>query len=78
MRTPIEQYIIDRVREKRKEMKISQLDLAYALGFESQSYISSIETPNSKNDESYNVNHLNTIAKLLKCSPRDFWPDYPL
>jgi hypothetical protein len=48
------------------------------LGFESQGYISKIESTNPKYDDGYNINHLNEIAKILKCSPKDFWPEIPL
>ena len=78
MRTPIQKYIIDRVREKRKEKRISQEKLSIELGFESQGYISKIESENENYDECYNVNHLNKIAKILNCSPKDFWPQKPL
>ena len=78
MRTLIEQYIIDRVREKREEKCMTQEKLAFALGFESQGYISKIESVSENYDDSYNVNHLNEIAKVLKCSPKDFWPENPL
>ena len=78
MRTQIEQYIIDRIRERREVMGITQENLAFSLGFESQGYISKIESTNPNYDDSYNVNHLNEIAKILKCSPKDFWPEIPL
>ena len=78
MRTTIQQYVIDRVREKRQALGISQEKLSIALGFESQGYISKIESTSENYDDSYNVNHLNEIAKILKCCPRDFWPEDPL
>jgi transcriptional regulator with XRE-family HTH domain len=78
MRTLIEQYIIDRVREKREAQGVSQEKLAFALGFESQGYISKIESVSPNYDDSYNINHLNEIAKILMCSPTEFWPDAPL
>jgi transcriptional regulator with XRE-family HTH domain len=78
MRTQIEQYIIDRIRERREKLGISQENLAFSLGFESQGYISKIESTNPKYDDGYNINHLNEIAKILKCSPKDFWPEIPL
>ena len=78
MRTQIEQYIIDRIREKREALGISQESLAFSFGFESQGYISKIESTNPNYNDSYNINHLNDIAKILKCSPKDFWPDLPL
>lgn len=76
MRSPIQQYIIDRVREKRQAKGISQEKLSIALGFESQGYISKIESQNY--DDHYNIDHLNEIAKIFKCSPREFWPEEPL
>ena len=59
-------------------MGITQENLAFSLGFESQGYISKIESTNPNYDDSYNINHLNEIAKILKCSPKDFWPEMPL
>ena len=76
MQTPIQQYIIDRIREKRLEKGMSQEKLSIALGFESQGYISKIES--SKYDDHYNIDHLNEIAKIFECSSREFWPEKPL
>ena len=76
MRSEIEQYIINKVREIRVAKKISQATIAYDLGFESTSYIGEIESP--KNSNSYNIDHLNRLAKTLNCSPKDFWPEKPL
>ena len=78
MRTPIDQYIIDQIRDIRKKRKVSQEKIAYALGFESKGYIGKIESRNPKYSDCYNINHLNQIAKILKCSSKDFWPDKPL
>lgn len=78
MREPIDQYIIDRVREIRTKKKISQATLAYELGFDSVAYIGAIESMNPERSECYNSKQLNKIAKILKCSPKDFWPDLPL
>jgi len=78
MRSAIEQYVIDRVREMRNEKNVSQLTLAYALGFDSVSYIGEIESSKPENTECYNVTHINEIAKILKCSPKLFWPEDPL
>ena len=78
MRSAIEQYIIDRVREIRTAQKVSQAELAYDLGFKSTSYIAEIESAKEGNTQTYNVSHLNEIAKILRCSPKDFWPETPL
>ncbi|OJV98526.1 MAG: hypothetical protein BGO52_11650 [Sphingobacteriales bacterium 44-61] len=78
MRSAIEQYIIDKVREIRLEKNISQADLAYGLGFESTGYVGQIESSKPENTEVYNIDHLNEIAKILNCSPKSFWPELPL
>lgn len=78
MRSDIDQYIIDKVREIRKQKKISQETMAYKLDFESKGYIGAIESMNPERTECYNIKHLNQIAKILKCSPQDFWPLEPI
>ncbi|MBL7743130.1 MAG: helix-turn-helix transcriptional regulator [Chitinophagaceae bacterium] len=78
MRSEIDQYVIDQIRIRRKKLKVSQEELAYALGFESKGYIGKIESKNPKYSDCYNIFHLNQIAKKLRCSPKDFWPEKPL
>ncbi|MDQ0110510.1 transcriptional regulator with XRE-family HTH domain [Chitinophaga terrae (ex Kim and Jung 2007)] len=73
--TQIEQYVIDRVREKRKEHGITQLELAIALNV-SEGFIGSVES--RKFDDKYNLRHLNELAKIFNCSPKDFLPIVPL
>lgn len=75
MNSKVEAYIIDRVREKRKEKNLSQIALSQKLGL-SESFISHVES-NSRRAK-YNVNHLNEIALILDCSPKDFWPEKPI
>lgn len=71
----IEQYIIDKVRERRIKLKISQAELARQLDV-SEGFIGNVESPNYR--AKYNINHVNAIAKILECSPREFWPKEPL
>ncbi len=71
----IEQYIIDKVRERRLKLNISQAELAHQLDV-SEGFIGNVESPNYR--AKYNINHLNAIAKIFKCSPRDFWPKEPI
>lgn len=71
----VETYIIDKVREKRKAKNLSQIALSQKLGL-SESFISHVESNTRR--AKYNVNHLNKIALILGCSPKDFWPDSPL
>jgi ribosome-binding protein aMBF1 (putative translation factor) len=71
----IERFVIGRVKEIREKKGMSQVSLSLALG-KSTTFISDIEAPSKK--AKYNVKHLNEIAKILECSPKDFWPDKPL
>tara|TARA_R110002033_G_scaffold139440_1_gene178589 strand:- start:368 stop:595 length:228 start_codon:yes stop_codon:yes gene_type:complete len=71
----IERYIILKVREMRLERKISQVTLSQCLGM-SSSFVSHVESVMRR--AKYNVNHLNEIAKIFNCSPKDFWPDSPI
>ena len=70
--TPIEQYVVDVVKKKRLEKKYSQKDLAYELD-KSVGFIGDVENP--KERAKYNLNHINELAKIFKCSPREFLPE---
>ena len=71
----IDSYIIKTVKEMRIEAGLSQIDLSQKLGM-SDSFISHIETPRRR--AKYNINHLNALARIFKCSPRDFLPEKPI
>ncbi len=73
--TKIEKYIIARVKEKRLEHGYSQIVLSQKLNM-SDSFVGHVETPRRR--AKYNLNHLNQLAKIFKCSPRDFLPEKPL
>lgn len=73
--TKIELYIIERVKEKRIEKGWSQILLSQKLNM-SDSFVGHVETPNRR--AKYNVNHINALAKLFKCSPKDCLPEKPL
>lgn len=70
--TKIEKYIISKVKEKRVEAGFSQIVLSQKLNM-SDSFVGHVETP--KRRAKYNINHINSLAKIFKCSPKDFWPD---
>lgn len=70
--TPIEQYVIDKVRDMRTEQGISQRELARLLDL-TDGFIGKVETP--KERAKYNLQHINDLAKVFKCSPKDFLPD---
>lgn len=69
---PIEQYVIDKVRQIRIEKRISQAELANLINV-SIGFIGNVENP--KYRAKYNIVHLNEIAKVLGCSIKDFFPD---
>lgn len=71
----IDSFIIAKVKEIRQLKNITQLQLSTKLGY-SEGFIGNIENPNRS--EKYNVRHLNEIAKILGCSPKDFWPEEPI
>ncbi len=75
MKSKIDRYVIEHVREKRVEKNLSQADLAFELGM-SVGFIGKIES--SKYPAHYNLKHLNELARILKCSPQDFLPKRPL
>ncbi|UAB85600.1 helix-turn-helix transcriptional regulator [Zunongwangia sp. SCSIO 43204] len=72
MASKIETYIISKVKEKRKEKGFSQIALSQKLGL-SDSFISHVESQTRR--AKYNLNHLNELAIILECSPKDFWPE---
>ena len=73
--TKIEKYVIQKVKEKRNEFKLSQIALSQKLNM-SDSFVGHVETP--KRRAKYNLNHLNALGKIFKCSPRDFLPEKAL
>jgi transcriptional regulator with XRE-family HTH domain len=75
LKTKINIYVIERVKEKRIQNNLSQADLAYELNM-SVGFIGKVESKNYSTH--YNLDHLNALAKILKCSPQDFLPKKPL
>jgi transcriptional regulator with XRE-family HTH domain len=73
--TYIEQYIIDKVKDMRKAKSLTQTELSQKMNM-SDSFISHVESGSKR--AKYNINHLNAIAKIFECSPKDFWPDESL
>ena len=75
MKSKIDLYVVNRVKEKREDKSMSQADLAYELNT-SVGFIGQVESP--KYPAKYNVRHLNELARILSCSPQDFLPKRPL
>ena len=75
MLTPIEQFIIEKVRKIRTDRNISQAELASSIGV-SIGFIGKVES--LKYNTKYNLNHINNIAKILNISPKDLIPEQAL
>lgn len=71
----IEKFVIARVKKLREEKNITQEQLSLSIN-KNITFISQIEAPSKK--AKYNIIHLNLIAKILNCSPKDFLPEKPL
>jgi transcriptional regulator with XRE-family HTH domain len=74
LKTDIEAYVINKVKEKREEHKFSQSELAVRLNV-SNGFIGQAES--SKSPTKYNLNHLNQLAVIFGCSIKDFIPEEP-
>lgn len=74
MKSKIDQFVINKVKEKRLEKDISQATLAFELDV-SVGFIGNVESP--KYPAHYNLKHLNQLAIVLDCSPQDFLPKKP-
>ncbi len=57
------------------DRKVTQEQLAIHLGV-SRGYLEYIESPDFP--AKYTATHLNELAKVFKCSPKDFWPEKAL
>lgn len=68
----VDWYIVNKIKEIRIDKGISQVDIAVHLDL-SSGFIGQVESPNYR--AKYKTLHLNELAKLFKCSPKDFWPE---
>ncbi len=73
--TPIDQFVIDFVRNLRITKELTQADIGNIIGI-SRSYISDVERTNSR--AKYNISHVNALADYFNMSPRDFFPEKPM
>ncbi|MEJ5088941.1 helix-turn-helix domain-containing protein [Sphingobacterium faecium] len=71
----IEFEIVNLVRNKRKDLNMSQAKLASLIQV-SAGYIGQIEMKNS--DSMYSYDQLNRLALLFNCSPKEFIPEEPI
>ncbi len=72
MKSKFEMFVINKVKARRQELDISQKELANLMEL-SIGFVGKIESP--KYPSSWNLDHLNKLSEILKCSPKDFLPE---
>ena len=70
MKSEIDYFIMSEVRRRREALDMSQETLSFRIG-RTHSFVGNVECNNEKK---YNFVHINEIAKVLNCSPKDFLP----
>lgn len=74
-KTELDLFIVGKVKEMRLKYKWSQAVLATKLDL-SNGFFAQIENP--KHRAKYNIAHLNKLAIIFNCSPKDFLPEKPI
>lgn len=72
MKSEVDLYVMNRVRVKRREKRVSQALLSFGIGV-TRGFVGQVESPT--NASKYNVNHLYDIARFLECSMLEFFPE---
>jgi transcriptional regulator with XRE-family HTH domain len=70
-KTEIELFVVSKVKAKREQFGLSQADLAFKLNV-SLGFVGQVES--LKYPAKYNLNHINKLAQIFNCSPREFLP----
>lgn len=70
-KTEIELFVINKVKELRVSAKLSKRKLSLELRL-NHNYVNNVENP--KSSAKYNLNQLNELAKIFKCTIADFIP----
>ena len=73
-KSDIENYVSNKVKEMRIAKNLSQSELAVLLNV-SNGFIGQVESSNSPTK--YNLDQLNQLAIIFKCSIKDFIPEQP-
>ena len=74
LKSDVETYVINKVKEMRVLKNYSQSELAVRLNV-SDGFIGQVES--SKSPTKYSLNQLNQLAIIFHCSIKDFFPDSP-
>lgn len=73
--SPIEQHVIDFVKDLRMSKKMSQEDIGHIIGTK-KAFIGNVESVNNR--AKYNLTHINSLADFFNLSPKDFLPEKPI
>jgi transcriptional regulator with XRE-family HTH domain len=76
MKREIDLYTSNVMRIKRLEKGWSQQQLADYMGICGRNFISDIES--FKKPDKLNIYHINLLAEIFDCSPREFLPEKPI
>lgn len=72
VKSEIELFVISKAKALREQVNLSQSELAFKLNV-SNGFIGQVESPNSPSK--YNLDHIDKLAVIFNCSPKDFLPD---
>jgi len=75
LKSKIELFVINESIKLRTAKNMSQADLAANLNV-TPGFIGKVESP--KYATKYNLNHINKLAEILECSPKDLMPNKKL
>ena len=71
----MELFVISKAKTLREQAKLSQSELAFQLGV-SNGFVGQVES--MKSASKYNLNHIDKLSVIFKCSPKEFLPDNPI
>jgi len=72
MKSNFELSVIEKVKLRRQNLNISQKELAFLMDL-SIGFVGRVES--HKFPAKWNLDHINKLAEILECSPKDFLPD---
>lgn len=68
----MELYVIFKAKALRESKNYSQSELAFRLGV-SNGFVGQVES--LKSPSKYNLDHIDKLAEIFDCSPKDFLPE---
>ncbi|WP_029275275.1 helix-turn-helix domain-containing protein [Pedobacter borealis] len=72
VKSEIELFVISKAKALREQANLSQSELAFKLDV-SNGFIGQVESLNSPSK--YNLDHIDKLAVIFNCSPKDFLPE---